>query len=476
MSIYYVPFSMDRNNDDDISFRLKVEETPILDENKSRITSTIEYRNKGSTISEYEFDALIKVNGNVLEERSVNSNTRFALEGGGAWHTLKFMQATVDVSHNANGSGTFSVYAEIEADKYALTFLFPLTKGSASYSGALTQIDVSGPLIKNVEISADRYGLNAGISFTALHSSYAISDIEFILYGLTSAQASARLGKATQADSSKRSANVDGTYSLVLSKTNNLSEDNTIFFDLDSVNETDYPLDSGGSYSYNLTVTALNGKTATLSGMFIVPQKVTGISCETQLDLTPNQSHVLDYTVLPSNAEYPAVEFHSTDPEIAAVDKNSGNITAKAEGVCQITVTTLDGGFTAACTLNVLNTEVFPYLPEIRYLTVRDVAKLSFACAFLREKLIEKGVAAPELIIVVCEGRNHPVKGIRTVLETIESNCQALKNASDAVFPCSSLPEAQSFAKHNTDTNWCIAVNEWIKFLNELNKNIEKEA
>ncbi|MBQ8015463.1 MAG: Ig-like domain-containing protein [Clostridia bacterium] len=474
MAVYYIPFSMDRNHNDDVTFRMKVEETPLIDKNKSRITTTIEYCNKGSTISNYEFDALIKVNGNVIEDRSINTNHRFALEGGGAWHTLKFMQETIDVSHTSNGGGTFSVYAEIEADKYALTLLIPLTKGSVSCSYSLTSIDQSTPTISDFSISANRYGLDAKVSFAASHQNYNLSSIKFTLRNLTYAQVGARVGKATEADESRREPYTDGTYGLILTKSANLSTSNSIFFDLDSVNETDYPLDSGSSYDYELTVTAENGKTATETGTLKVPQKVTGISCESQIELMPNQTAELNFQVIPQNSEEMGVDFTSTDPTVATVDGN-GNITAEGDGVCQIIVTTRDGGFSASCAMSVLNTEVFPRLSEIRYLTVRDIAKLAFACNFLRDKLINLGINVPELTVVACEGRNHPVKEIRTVLETVETNCQTLKSASGG-FPTSAMSETQSLKKYNSDYGWFTAVNEWIKFLNELNESIEKEA
>ena len=475
MAVYYHSFSMERNKNDDITFRLKIEESVVISSNKSKITPTIEYKNtSGSDISNYEFSAKISVNGSAIVDFEANTNHHVTLKGDGQYHQLSVISKTVELSHNSNGGGTFSVSAEIEADEELLLLMFPLTKGSVSASHTFTRIDTSAPVINGFSISAKRNGLEAGVSFTAEHASYAITKIEFQLKGLTYAQANARIGKPTQADSSKIKGSSDGTYGLLLTKTKGLSILNDIFFDLDAINEPDYPLDSGGSYPYTLTVTAENGKTATETGTLKVPQKVTGISCESQIELMPNQTAELNFQVIPQNSEEMGVDFTSTDPTVATVDGN-GNITAEGDGVCQIIVTTRDGGFSASCAVSVLNTEVFPRLSEIRYLTVRDIAKLVFACNFLRDKLINLGINVPELTVVACEGRNHPVKEIRTVLETVETNCQTLKSASGG-FPTSAMSETQSLKKYNSDYGWFTAVNEWIKFLNELNESIEKEA
>ncbi|MDE6558183.1 MAG: Ig-like domain-containing protein [Clostridia bacterium] len=70
------------------------------------------------------------------------------------------------------------------------------------------------------------------------------------------------------------------------------------------------------------------------------------------LALQEGGSERLTATVNPTNADNQAVSWSTDKPAIATVDQ-SGLVTAVAEGTAIITVTTADGGKTAACTVNV---------------------------------------------------------------------------------------------------------------------------
>lgn len=81
--------------------------------------------------------------------------------------------------------------------------------------------------------------------------------------------------------------------------------------------------------------------------------KVTSVSLsKTSLTLEPNNSEVLYCTVSPTNATNKAVEWNSDNKSVATVSSN-GVVTAKADGTARITVTSVDGAYSASCTVNV---------------------------------------------------------------------------------------------------------------------------
>lgn len=80
---------------------------------------------------------------------------------------------------------------------------------------------------------------------------------------------------------------------------------------------------------------------------------VTGVTfAVSTLAMTPQQTHTLAYTIIPSNANNKSVVFISNNPLVATVSP-SGGISARANGTAIITATTVDGGSTARVTITV---------------------------------------------------------------------------------------------------------------------------
>lgn len=80
---------------------------------------------------------------------------------------------------------------------------------------------------------------------------------------------------------------------------------------------------------------------------------VTGVTLnKTTLSLTKDSTETLTATVSPDNATNNAVTWSSSNPFVATVDAN-GKVTAVAKGSATITATTVDGGFTATCSVTV---------------------------------------------------------------------------------------------------------------------------
>jgi hypothetical protein len=77
---------------------------------------------------------------------------------------------------------------------------------------------------------------------------------------------------------------------------------------------------------------------------------------KTATTLSPGQSEQLTATVLPTNASNKDVNWASSNNGIATV--NNGLVTAVASGEATIMATSVDGGITASCTVNVLSEPV----------------------------------------------------------------------------------------------------------------------
>ena len=141
----------------------------------------------------------------------------------------------------------------------------------------------------------------------------------------------------------------------------------------DSVVLTESGLVSWNSYSYQATAdgeyTFLwsytkdsnangNSDACWVDNVYIgAPLAVTGIEVLEQLDIPVNGTGTVVYSFLPENAYNKNVSFESADAGIAAVNAN-GVVTGVSAGETTITVTTEDGGFTGACTINVYNQAV----------------------------------------------------------------------------------------------------------------------
>jgi uncharacterized protein YjdB len=105
-----------------------------------------------------------------------------------------------------------------------------------------------------------------------------------------------------------------------------------------------------------ITATSSNGLTATCK-VNVVPTPVEGVSLNknsTTLLINGNSygTEQLTATVTPNDAVNKNVNWTSSNPNVATVS-NTGFVTAVAKGTATITVTTVDGGYTASCTVRV---------------------------------------------------------------------------------------------------------------------------
>ena len=108
-----------------------------------------------------------------------------------------------------------------------------------------------------------------------------------------------------------------------------------------------------GKGTAKITVTTEDGSfTATCT--VTVNIAVTSVSLDnTDIYIIVGNTEQLTATVLPDNASDKSVTWSSSDETVATVS-SAGLVTAVAEGIATITVTTKDGSFTATCTIVVI--------------------------------------------------------------------------------------------------------------------------
>ena len=151
-----------------------------------------------------------------------------------------------------------------------------------------------------------------------------------------------------------------------------------------SWNSYSYQATADGEYTFMWSYTkdgSVNGNSDAcwVDNVYIgAPLAVTGIDVLEHLDIPVNGTGTVAYSVLPENTYNKNVSFESADAGIAAVNAN-GVVTGVSAGETTITVTTEDGGFTGACTINVYNQAVTGVTiePSEAELTVGSSTKLT---------------------------------------------------------------------------------------------------
>ena len=98
-----------------------------------------------------------------------------------------------------------------------------------------------------------------------------------------------------------------------------------------------------------------------------IPAAATGVTLDTdELTLFPGEEMPLTATVTPAKATNKAVTWSSSDASVASVSA-AGNVTAVAPGTATITATTVDGGYTADCTVTVYAAGIELVSPTLLY-------------------------------------------------------------------------------------------------------------
>ncbi len=103
-----------------------------------------------------------------------------------------------------------------------------------------------------------------------------------------------------------------------------------------------------------ITVTTVDGGFSKNCAVTVIePQHVTGVTLsDASISINTDSTYTLAATVMPVDAVNKNVTWSSSDNAIATVDSN-GVVSGAASGSATITVTTVDGGYTASCEVTV---------------------------------------------------------------------------------------------------------------------------
>lgn len=138
---------------------------------------------------------------------------------------------------------------------------------------------------------------------------------------------------------------------------------------------TDYSFSGNSSGSISIAYDNTNGTKAFYIKSIEVtyeidssqPISVTGVTLDkNSLQLLIGKQGTLTANVLPTKATNKNVTWSSSDNNVATV--NEGVVTGVAAGTATITVTTVDGGFTASCSVNVSTSKSFKLVSSINEL------------------------------------------------------------------------------------------------------------
>ena len=105
----------------------------------------------------------------------------------------------------------------------------------------------------------------------------------------------------------------------------------------------------------NVTVSTEDKTIYAICEISVIPEAVTGVSLiEEEIKLMPGDTYQLVASVEPEIANDKNVIWSIADETVATIDE-TGMVSAKELGVTTVTVTTNDGGYSANCTVNVVD-------------------------------------------------------------------------------------------------------------------------
>lgn len=114
---------------------------------------------------------------------------------------------------------------------------------------------------------------------------------------------------------------------------------------------------TAGTFDFTVTAANASGSASQAYTLTIKAVPATGVTLDkTELSLFTGNTETLTATVQPADATNRDVTWSSSDDTVATVDKN-GTVSAVGAGEATITVTTAEGGYTAACLVQVTQSE-----------------------------------------------------------------------------------------------------------------------
>ncbi|HCT92525.1 MAG TPA: hypothetical protein DF613_14280 [Lachnospiraceae bacterium] len=162
------------------------------------------------------------------------------------------------------------------------------------------------------------------------------------------------------------------------------------------------------------------------------PVGVTGVTLDAEeLNLKEGERGWLTATVLPKNTESQDVMFTTSDGAVATVNAE-GEVTAEGTGEAVITVTTVEGGFTAACTVKVAANPQSPVTEEDLEKAQADAAQAKAAEAAAKDALNKANQKVAEAQKAAAEAEKLAEEKAKAIAENQKATEQQRQEAQAA--------------------------------------------
>lgn len=197
------------------------------------------------------------------------------------------------------------------------------------------------------------------------------------------------------------------------------------------------------------------------SASITVIQPVKGIQVSVNSITVPVKGTAkIAYTILPSNASNKAVTIQSSNTDVVSV---SGDyVVGVSNGTANITITTLDGGYTAAVRVTVQGEYVwYDYPAPIDILNVDDLWHIISNMEILRSRILLLGGEIGDFEAVDAQ-TNTPYRSMRGLLQGIENNLDVL-NATPYFSAYYGAPVTVGMYASDKQDIW-----RWLRIINDM--------
>lgn len=474
-------------------YNLWVEWSSTVDvpNNRSLVTAT-EYvqRNDGYSASAYNLNASKSNKKITIGSYSATAST----DGIDTRNNAKFQVVKYShyISHDSNGKKTVSITAKIPYVTAALS------GGSVSGSAYLDEIDVNPLVISNWSVNS--------ITQNTAHVSWSIdSTADWAMYSLNGA---AYVNLPINSVITGLSPNTNYSLRIKLRKKSNQkwTESTAVNFTTLPiyVTEIQYPdhidMDVGESVTIlptilpenasiktvnlsanvsnileisgntitalskgyvSLTISAADGSGVEVETAVNVYTAVSGVEVNpNSLTIAKGETFTVPYRIIPDNADIRGVWITSSDSEVVSISDNQA--TAVENGQAIITVTTVDGEFTATMLVNVVGDYTwYDYSAPIEILNSEDIAHIDSNIKTIRAMLLAGGYTIDSLSTIDKE-KNTQFYKIFDILQNIEYNLDRI-NSTEIKSIYYGAPVIVGNIAENREQIW-----RWIQILNDL--------
>lgn len=213
--------------------------------------------------------------------------------------------------------------------------------------------------------------------------------------------------------------------------------------------------------SVTITAVANDGSGVSTTFTVNVTREVAGIEVASDSIMIPNGTTVkVPYKIIPSSAENKSVTIVSDNEEVVTV--SNGIATAVGYGTATLTITTVEGGFSAELKVDVIDGYLwYSYDEPIKILNTEDVDHIMSNIQTIRSMLIAEGYSVDDLIVINAQ-KSLRLSSILDILQSIEYNLDRI-NDNDVKSIYYGSPVTIGEYASNEQEIW-----RWIQILNDM--------